>query len=85
VQKQKQKKKRSRDELVLVGGAPRPFVHNIVGVTTLSNKHKSEVTAYNKASAGADKAPTEMGKGQRGHRASAVGLNIRTTSFPPSY
>jgi hypothetical protein len=45
-----------------VGDAPRPFVHSIVGVTTLSNKYKSEVTAYNKAGADADKASTEMEK-----------------------
>jgi hypothetical protein len=33
----------------VVGDAPRPFVNTTVGVTTLSNKYKSEATAYNKA------------------------------------
>jgi hypothetical protein len=56
----KRRKARTREERAVVGELPRPFVHKIVGVTTLSNHYKSEVTAFNKAGVDADKAPTEM-------------------------
>jgi hypothetical protein len=57
------KKKRNRKEQDVVGklsGKDIPFVATVVGVTTLSNKYKGHVTAYNKCGVSAAKATTDM-------------------------
>jgi hypothetical protein len=63
------KKKRNRKEQDVVGklsGADIPFVVTVVGVTTLSNKYKGHVTAYNKCGVGAEKATTDMERDKQG-------------------
>jgi hypothetical protein len=58
-----EKKKRKRKDLDVVGGLSGkniPFVVSVVGVTTLLNKYKGEVTAFNKCGVDADKATTDM-------------------------
>ena len=63
------KKKRDRKEQDVVGTLSAkdiPYVKAAVGVTTLSNKYKGNVTAYNKCGIDAEKATTDTEREKQG-------------------